>query len=139
VHGGAADRAGAVVLGTAALAPGSRSDGPRPLTFNTIANDRLIGDDDEWDVYFGPLQPMSWTVHRGPPVRAFGLSAELRQRPGGRFPVRTPRWPHSTKVAHPVSSAITARPPEKPKAIRRGIPPQLLIVRSMVRVPVLIT
>jgi hypothetical protein len=26
------------------------------LIFKTVANDRLIGDDDEWDVYFGPLR-----------------------------------------------------------------------------------
>jgi hypothetical protein len=40
---------------------------------------------------------------------------------------------HSTKFAQPVSSTITARPPEKPKAIRRGTWPQLLIVRSILR------
>src|SRR3954454_24897037 len=40
--------------------------------------------------------------------------------------------PHSTKVAHPLSSVITARPPEKPNAIRRGTRPQLSIVRAIV-------
>ena len=47
--------------------------------------------------------------------------------------------PHSTKVAQPVSSAITARPPEKPKAIRRGTRPQLMSVCSIARLPVPIT